>query len=164
MSALPVIGVIGSGQAVTPELAALAFEVGAHIAQRKMALICGGLGGVMEAAAKGAYENGGLVVGILPTSSKEDANRYITIVIPSGLGRARNALVVNAADVIIAFPGAFGTLSEIALALDSGKSVICLPGAWELKKAGHMDGARLIEAYDARQAVGMALGELAKRT
>ena len=160
---LPAIGVIGSGRTISPEQSALAHEIGAHIAQRKMLLVCGGLGGIMEAAAKGAHENGGLVVGILPTSVKEDANRYIDIVIPSGLGESRNALIVHASDVLIAFPGAFGTLSEMAMAFDLGKSVICLPGVWELKKAGRMDGARLIEAYDARQAVGMALGELAKK-
>ncbi len=164
MTALPTIGVIGSGRAVSPEQSALAHEIGAHIAQRKVVLVCGGLGGVMEAAARGAHENGGLVVGILPTAVKEDANRFIDIVIPSGLGESRNALVVHASDVLIAFPGEFGTLSETAMALDLGKSVICLPGAWELKKAGKMEGARMIEAFDARQAVGMALGELAKRS
>jgi uncharacterized protein (TIGR00725 family) len=163
MTALPAIGIIGSGRAISPEQSALAREIGAHIAQRKMLLVCGGLGGIMEAAARGAHENGGLVVGILPTAVKEEANPYIDIVIPSGLGEARNVLVVRTADVLIAFPGAFGTLSEIAIALDLGKSVVCLPGVWELKKAGKMEGARVIEAYDARQAVGMALGELSKK-
>jgi hypothetical protein len=163
MTVLPAIGVIGSGRAISPEQSALAHEIGAHIAQRKMLLVCGGLGGIMEAAARGAHENGGLVVGILPTAVKEDANRYVDIVIPSGLGKSRNALVVLSSDVLIAFPGAFGTLSEMALAFDLGKSVICMPGGWDLKKAGRMEGARIVEAYDARQAVGMALGELAKR-
>jgi len=163
MTALPAIGVIGSGRTISSEQAQLAREVGALIAQRRMVLVCGGLGGIMEAAAKGAHENGGTVVGILPGSAREDANPYITIAIPTGLGENRNALVVQASDVIIAFPGAFGTLTEIAFACHNGKSVIAMPGGWDLKKAGDLGNARILEAFDARQAVGMALGEMGRK-
>jgi uncharacterized protein (TIGR00725 family) len=153
---------IGSGQPVAPEVYQLAYDTGRYVAQRNAVLVCGGLGGVMEAASKGANEQGGTVIGILPTSSKADANPYVTIVVPTGLGVSRNALVVHSSDVLIALPGAFGTLSEMAIALDSGKSVIVLPGAWDLRKAGSLQNARVLEAVDAKQAVGLALGEIGR--
>lgn len=162
MAPKPVVGVVGSGRPISGEQRQLAFEVGMHIAQRGAVLVCGGLDGVMEAASRGAHEHGGIVVGIVPGTRKADANPSIDIVIPSGLGVARNALVVATADCLIAFPGAFGTLSEIAIALDMGKSVIFLPGTWDLRKAGTLDNARFIEAFDAKQAVGLALGEIGK--
>jgi hypothetical protein len=162
MAARSVIGVIGSGREISPEQYQLAYDTGALIARRNAVLVCGGLGGVMEAASKGAAEQGGTVVGILPSSSKTDANPHVTIAIPTGLGMARNAIVVNASDAIIAFPGAFGTLGEIAMALDSGKSVVYLPGTWDLKKAGITGNTRFVEAFDATQAVGMALGEIGR--
>jgi uncharacterized protein (TIGR00725 family) len=162
MAARSVIGIIGGGHEIFEDQYTLAHETGMLIAQRNAILVCGGLGGIMEAASKGASEQGGTVIGILPSASKADANPYVSVAIPTGLGMARNALVVNASDVIIAFAGAFGTLSEIALALEAGKSVIYLPGAWDLKKAGSIEGKRFIEAFDARQAVGMALGEIGK--
>jgi uncharacterized protein (TIGR00725 family) len=167
MATRPVIGVIGSGRALSPEQFQLAREVGKLIAQRGAALVCGGLGGVMEAAAMGARENDGFVLGVLPGPDKADANPYVDLAVPTGLGSARNTLVVRTADVLIAFPGAFGTLSEIALALDSGKSVVFLPGAWDLRKAGTVEdapGARFLEAFDAKQAVGLALGEIGKKS
>ena len=163
MAARPVVGVIGSGRALSEELVQLAYEVGSLLALRDAVLVCGGLRGVMEAAAKGAHENGGFVVGILPTAHKADANPYVDLAIPTGLGIGRNALVVHTADALIAFPGSFGTLSEIALALDSGKSVVFLPGAWDLRKAGHLEGTRFLEAFEAKQAVGLALGEIGKK-
>jgi uncharacterized protein (TIGR00725 family) len=162
MATKQIIGVIGSGREISPELFQLAYDIGRLLAQRGAAIVCGGLGGVMEAAAKGAHENNGLTIGILPSGDKADANPYIDIAIPTGLGIARNTLVVHTADVLIAFPGAFGTLSEIALALDTGKSVVFLPGAWDLRKAGNLAGARFLEAFDANQAVGLALGEIGK--
>ncbi|MGA2505872.1 MAG: TIGR00725 family protein [Chitinispirillaceae bacterium] len=163
MAIRPVVGVIGSGRALSEEVVQLAYEVGSLIAQRDAVLVCGGLLGVMEAAAKGAHENGGFVVGILPTAHKTDANPYVDLAIPTGLGIGRNALVAHTADALIAFPGSFGTLSEIALALDSGKSVVFLPGAWDLRKAGRLEGTRFLEAFDAKQAVGLALGEIGKK-
>ncbi|HEX2957441.1 MAG TPA: TIGR00725 family protein [Chitinispirillaceae bacterium] len=155
----PVIGVIGAGDA-SGELYDTAYEIGKLIALRGASLVCGGLGGVMEAASRGASENNGLVIGILPGDAKTDANQYVDIVIPTGMGHARNLLVVKTADVIIALPGAFGTLSEIALALNENKSVVFLPGTWDIKKAGVVDSARFKEAFTTVQAIGLALDAL----
>lgn len=155
----PAIGVIG-GSEVAQDIRDLAYELGTHIANNDALLVCGGLGGVMEAAAQGATENNGMVIGVLPGNSKEDANPYVTIPLPTGLGTARNTLVVRFSDVLIAFPGSYGTLSEIGFALNSGKKVIYLPGAWDLKRAGTVDSAQYKEAYTAQQAVGLALDAL----
>src|SRR5919199_2439349 len=94
-------------------------------------VVCGGLGGVMEAACRGAKSAGGMTVGILPSGSRADANDYVDIALATGLGEARNALVVRAVDVLIAVGGEYGTLSEIALALKAGKPVVGV-GTWEL--------------------------------
>ena len=91
----------------------------------------GGLGGVMEAACRGARDAGGTTIGILPGADRSAANAYVDVAIPTGLGEARNALVVRAADALIAVGGAYGTLSEIALALKAGKRVVGL-GTWEI--------------------------------
>ncbi len=120
---LPRIGVIGAGTC-TSELAHAAYQVGQWIASYPATLVCGGLGGVMENAAKGAFEQGGLTVGILPTSDPGDANPYITIPIPTGMGHARNVLVVLSSQLIIAIGGQAGTLSEIAIALKLGTPII----------------------------------------
>jgi uncharacterized protein (TIGR00725 family) len=154
-----VIGVIGATQ-TSKENYQLAYEVGTHIAARGAILVCGGLGGIMEAASKGASENGGTVIGVLPGTDKKEANTYVNIAIPTGLGISRNVLVVHCADVIIAFPGTFGTLSEIAIALATGKTVIHFPGTWDLKRIGAVDAARFKEAVDPRQAIGLALDAL----
>ena len=125
------VGVLGPGQAAAEELAA-AEEVGAEIAKRGAILVCGGLGGVMEAAARGAKKHGGLTVGILPGTSAAEANQFVDVPIVTGMGEARNALVVRSADVVIAIAGSYGTLSEIALALKMEIPVVGL-GTWELK-------------------------------
>ncbi|MBD3315917.1 MAG: TIGR00725 family protein, partial [Chitinivibrionales bacterium] len=119
--------------------------------------VCGGLGGVMEAAAKGAKSAGGTVVGILPGENADDANASVDIAIPTGMGIARNVLVVRAADVVIALPGSYGTLSETAVALSLRKTVIYLPGAWNLKRIGQVESALFKEAFEPAQAVGLAL-------
>jgi len=155
----PIIGVIGASE-TTEEQYQLAFELGGHIANRGAILVCGGLGGIMEACSKGAAENGGLVIGILPGDNKADANPYVSIAIPTAMGIARNVMVVHTADVLIAFPGSYGTLSEISLALASGKTVIYFPGTWDLKKIGKVDSALFKEAFDSRQAIGFALDSL----
>jgi uncharacterized protein (TIGR00725 family) len=112
----------------------LAEELGREIAKLGAILICGGLGGVMQAAAKGAKGAGGTTVGILPTDDKNDANQFIDIPIATGLGYTRNTLVTTAADIIIALPGEYGTLSEIAFALNARKPVLGI-GAWDIKGA-----------------------------
>jgi uncharacterized protein (TIGR00725 family) len=119
------VGVVGAGTC-SKEIAKTAYAVGRGIAVRKALLVCGGLGGVMEAAAKGAKEAGGITVGILPGDNDADANPYISIPIATGMGHARNTLVVKASNVLIAVSGSYGTLSEIALALKMGKDVVGL--------------------------------------
>lgn len=120
-----IIGVIGAGEC-RKSWCEWAEEVGKRIAIRGAVLICGGLGGVMEAAAKGARSEGGITVGILPGPSKEDANPFISIPVATNMGHARNAIIAQAADGLIAVGGSFGTLSEIALALKMKKPVVAL--------------------------------------
>lgn len=126
------IGVIGSGQCDS-EMAEIAYKVGKNVAQKGAILICGGLGGVMEAACKGAKDAGGLTVGILPSKTRKYANPFVDVAIPTGMAEARNALVVGASDVIIAIGGEFGTLSEIGLALKMGKPIVGID-TWEFSK------------------------------
>ncbi|RJQ50994.1 MAG: TIGR00725 family protein [Actinobacteria bacterium] len=130
------IGVVGSGSGLSEAEATAAREVGEEIARRGAVLVCGGLGGVMEAAAAGAKAAGGTVIGILPGLTRAGANPYVDIAIPTGLEEARNVLIVRASDALIAVGGEFGTLSEIAFALKTGKPVVGL-GTWVLSKAGH---------------------------
>ena len=126
------IGVIGAGQC-SKEIEQLAEEVGKEIARNKATLVCGGLGGVMEASAKGAKQEGGNTVGILPGVSFEDANPFIDIPIVTGLSHARNVLVVRSSHVLIAIEGGYGTLSEIAIALKIGKPVVGLR-TWKISE------------------------------
>ena len=114
----------------------IACKVGGAIARAGAVLVCGGLGGVMEGACRGAREEGGTTLGILPGDSSDDANRFVDIVVVTGMGHARNVLVVKSADSVIALPGGPGTLSEVALALKMGKRVIGL-GAW-----GEIEGVK----------------------
>ena len=126
----PIIGVIG-GSEVSPELYSAAELIGREIATRRAVLITGGLSGVMEAAAKGAKEAGGLTIGVLPGFSPADANPYIDLPIVTGLSEVRNIIVVRTAAVLIAVGGGYGTLSEIAFALRLHKPVIGL-NSWSV--------------------------------
>ena len=128
------MAVAGSGDASRAELET-AEAVGRAVAASGAVLVSGGRGGAMEAACRGAKAAGGATVGILPGSDRAEANAYVDVAIPTGLGEARNALVVRAADALIAVGGGWGTLSEIALALRAGKRVVGL-GTWELAKDG----------------------------
>ena len=124
------IGVIGNS-VCSEEVIQIAEEVGREIARRKGVLVCGGLTGVMEAVARGAKAAGGLTVGIIPGNRASDANSYIDIPIVTGLGYARNVLVVQSSEVVIAIRGKYGTLSEIAYALQFGIPVVGLQ-TWEV--------------------------------
>jgi uncharacterized protein (TIGR00725 family) len=110
-------------------------EVGRLLARAGAVLVCGGLGGTMEAAARGASDEGGAVLGILPGLDRHAANPFLTLSVPTGMGEMRNTLVVRSADAVIAVAGEFGTLSEIAFALKTGVPVVGL-GTWELAKHG----------------------------
>lgn len=125
-----IVSVIG-GHNCNKEVANLAYEIGRVVAKLEAVLVCGGLGGAMEAACQGAKSENGLTIGIITSYDKKDANEYCDIVIPSGLGFARNVLVVQSADVIVALPGEYGTLSEVAYALQFKKPVISLNG-WDI--------------------------------
>jgi uncharacterized protein (TIGR00725 family) len=143
--------VVGSGEGDSPAAEA----VGRELAARGAVVVCGGLGGVMEAACRGAKQAGGTTVGILPGYDREAANPFVDVAIATGLGEARNALVVRAADALVAVGGSWGTLSEIALAVRGGKRVVGI-GTWELLRQGQaVDG--VVPALSAEQAVGLAL-------
>jgi uncharacterized protein (TIGR00725 family) len=143
-----VIAVIGAGEA-TASLAAVAEMVGREIARNGCMLVCGGLGGVMAAAARGAREEGGITVGILPQADRDSANPHITVAVATGFGEGRNIIIARTADALIAVGGEYGTLSEIAYGLKMGKPVIGI-GTWDIRG--------VVKARDAAEAVGMALG------
>ena len=126
------IGIIGAGVCGS-EARTLAETVGREVAKRGAILLCGGLGGVMEAAAYGAKQEGGITLGILPGTLREEANPWIDIAIVSGMGHARNALIAQSSDALIAVNGEYGTLSEIALGLKMGKPVVVLEPGWRIK-------------------------------
>jgi uncharacterized protein (TIGR00725 family) len=126
----PYVAVIGASNATEWEFAT-AEEVGRRLAEAGCVLVCGGLGGVMDAAARGCRGAGGTSIGILPGDDRVDASRHLTVAVATGFGEARNVIVARSADAVIAVGGEFGTLSEIALALKMGKPVIGL-GTWEL--------------------------------
>ena len=126
------VAVIGGGEA-EPEAAALAYEVGRELARRGAVVVCGGLGGVMAAVARGVLEEGGVSIGILPDPDRRRADPHLTYSIPTNLGHARNMIIAHAADAVIAVGGSYGTISEAAIALKLGKPVIGLKLAWTLK-------------------------------
>ena len=148
------IAIAGPGEAAPWELEA-AEEAGAAVAEAGCGLVCGGLGGVMEAACRGARSRGGLTVGLLPGTDRDAANGWVVVALPTGLGEARNALVVRAADAVVAIGGGWGTLSEIALALKAGIPVVGVE-TWEVARDGTpVEGA--VAAADPRAAVAEAL-------
>jgi uncharacterized protein (TIGR00725 family) len=121
---------VGPGEA-GPEVVVAAEAVGRELAARGAVVVCGGLGGAMEAACRGAKEAGGTTVGLLPGLDRRDANPHVDVAVLTGLGEARNALVVRTGDALVAVGGGYGTLSEIALALRTGKRVVGLR-TWEI--------------------------------
>lgn len=150
-----IVGVIGSS-AADQKLMVLAEQVGEEIAKAGAAVVCGGLTGVMEAVCRGARRCGGLTIGIIPSDNKRDANPYVQIPIVTGMGVGRNVMLVKTADVLIAVGGEFGTLSEIAHALNLGKTVVGLR-TWRLERAHPKPIPNMIEAKDPKDAVEKAL-------
>lgn len=149
-----VISVVGAGSC-DRETYGMAEEVGRLVAGKGGILFTGGLGGVMEGASKGAFESGGITVGILPGLSAEEANRYVTVPVTTGLSHARNIIVVRSADAVIAVSGGYGTLSEIAVALKLGKPVIGID-TWD-----NIEG--VIRAGSPEEAVRLAFEEAESR-
>jgi len=148
------IAVIGARQ-TSAHLAEAAEAIGREVARRGGVLLCGGMTGVMEAAARGAAAAGGTVVGILPTDTAEEGNPYLTIPLPTGMGEARNVILVRSAEAIIAVGGAYGTLSEIGHALNLGVPVIGLE-TWNVTREGVTEPDPVRRAKDALEAVEWA--------
>jgi uncharacterized protein (TIGR00725 family) len=128
------VAVVGGGDA-GPEAVAAAEDLGRELARRGAVVVCGGLGGVMEAVCRGARAQGGRTVGILPGDDRAAANPHVEVAVATGMGEGRNLLVVRTADAVVAVDGEFGTLSEIALALRLGKPVVGLD-TWEIRRPG----------------------------
>ena len=156
------IGVVGKDGKIDRDIVQTAEMIGRDIARRDCVLICGGKGGVMEAVCRGVKSENGITVGILPSLDKNDANPYVDITITTGMGYARNAIVVSCSDVIIVINGGIGTLSEVALALNYGKPVVAVKGSGgvadrieeELIKMGI---TQEIHITDPKNAVSLAL-------
>jgi uncharacterized protein (TIGR00725 family) len=155
----PHVAVIGDGDPSGPDAQRIlewAEEVGQLLARGGATVITGGLGGVMRAASRGAAGAGGRTIGILPGEDPGDANEYVQVSIPTGLGVVRNLVVVTAADAVVAVGGRHGTLSEIGLALRQGRHVVTL-SSWRLDTDQRMGGPRVHRARDPREAASLAL-------
>lgn len=146
----PYIAVVGAGDDVAPQLLTVAQAVGGELARRGAVVVTGGLGGVMEAACRGARTAGGTTLAILPGDDRAAANDYVDVAVATGMGELRNGLVVRSADALVAIGGGPGTLSEIALALKAGKPVAGIR-TWEIEG--------VLPAADAAEAVALVLGE-----
>lgn len=148
-----IIGVIGSSTC-SSSVSEVAYIVGKEIARKNAIIICGGRGGVMEAACKGAKEEKGITIGVLPGNDKENANPYIDIPIVTGMGEARNVIIARSSDAVIAIAGKYGTLSEIAFALRFDVPVVGI-ATWNIN-------IPILKAKNPKQAVGMALSAIRK--
>ncbi len=149
------VAVVGGGQADAAS-EHVAEEVGRLVAAAGAVVVCGGLGGVMAAACRGARSAGGTTVGILPGEDRSAANPWVSVALPTGMGELRNALVVRAADVVVAVGGEHGTLSEIALALALGRPVVGV-GTWRITRPDGSGEAGIAEAADAEAAVALVV-------
>ena len=153
------IAVVGTGDE-DDNANALAQRVGELLGDRGAIVVCGGLGGVMEAACRGARARGGTTVALLPSRRRADANPFVDVAIPTGMGEMRNALIVRSADALIAIGGGFGTLSEIAFALKTGVPVVGM-GTWELDERGA--GNAVVRATSPEDAVARAVEAAGRR-
>jgi uncharacterized protein (TIGR00725 family) len=153
------VAVIGDGDPRGPDARRIldwAEEVGQLLARGGATVITGGLGGVMRAASQGAAAEGGMTIGILPGADAAEANEYVKLALPTGLGVVRNLVVVTAADAVLAVGGRHGTLSEIGLALRMGRQVVTL-GSWRIESDQRAGGPSLHRARDPREAAQLAL-------
>src|SRR5437773_6235517 len=156
MASPPVYVAVCGPDPAPEDVAADCESVGRALARAGAILVCGGLGGAMEAAARGAAAEGGTVLGILPGADRGAANEFVTVAVPTGMGEMRNALIVRSADAVIAVGGEFGTLSEIALALKAGTPVVGI-GTWELAKPDGRSVEPIARVDTAGEAVATAL-------
>ena len=148
------IAVVGASKA-SPELTRLAYEIGRLVAERGAVLVCGGLGGVMEEAARGAREAGGTTIGILPGESRTDANPWIEYAVATGIGHGRNLAVAASGDAVIAVGGEWGTASEIAFARKLDRPVVVVGDGPAI------EGAGIVRAASPEEAVELALSLVA---
>jgi uncharacterized protein (TIGR00725 family) len=156
---VPYVAVIGDGDPRGPEAHRVldwAEEIGQLLARAGATVITGGLGGVMRAASRGAASAGGVTIGILPDADADEANEYVSIPIATGLGVARNLVVVTAADAVVAVGGRHGTLSEIGLALRMGRHVVAL-SSWRVESEHRLGGPRVHRARDPREAAELGI-------
>jgi len=159
MSAIPVryVAVVGAASASADE-ERIAEEVGRLLAERGVVVVTGGLGGVMAAACRGARQAGGRTLGLLPGDDRSHANPFLDVAVPTGMGEARNALVARTADAVIAVGGEFGTLSEIALALKLGRTVVAI-SSWRLDRHG-LTTDPILRARDPEEAAALVMDRL----
>lgn len=157
----PVVAVVGAGDA-DEDTRSLAEGVGREIAKAGYWLVCGGRGGVMEAASRGARKTGGMTIGILPGTDRNDANPHIELPIITDMGEGRNLLVVRNADAVIAVGGEWGTLSEIAFARKIGKPVVGLR-TWSLQKPDNSPVDDITEVETPEEAITVVMTALARR-
>ncbi len=153
------VAVIGDGDPRGPDAHRIlewAEEVGSLLARGGATVVTGGMGGVMRAASQGAAAAGGQTIGILPGAARSEANEFVSVPIPTGLGVVRNLVVVTAADAVVAVGGRHGTLSEIGLALRMGRQVVTL-ASWRVESDHRQGGPRVHRARDAREAAEVAL-------
>ena len=155
----PYVAVIGDGDPSGPDAHRIlewAEEIGMELARAGATVVTGGLGGVMRAASRGARGGGGQTIGILPGADASEANEYVSIAIPTGLGVVRNLVVVTSADAVVAVGGRHGTLSEIGLALRMGRHVVAL-SSWRVESEHRLGGPRVHRARDPREAAHLAV-------
>ncbi|HTE66786.1 MAG TPA: TIGR00725 family protein [Candidatus Binatia bacterium] len=155
----PHVAVIGDGDPSGPDAQRVlewAEEIGHLLARAGATVVTGGLGGVMRAASRGAVSAGGMTIGILPGADAREANEFVRLSIPTGLGVMRNLVVVTAADAVVAVGGRHGTLSEIGLALRMGRHVVAL-SSWRVESEHRLGGPRVHRARDPREATSMVV-------
>jgi uncharacterized protein (TIGR00725 family) len=145
---MPYVAVVGPGDTADEVLLGTAYAVGCGVAARGAVLVCGGLGGVMAAACRGARAAGGITLGLLPGTDRSRANPWVAIAVPTGLGEARNVLVARSADVLVAVGGSWGTLSEVALACRAGTPVVSVHG-WQVRDGADGPAAGITAVADA---------------
>jgi uncharacterized protein (TIGR00725 family) len=157
----PYVAVVGPA-ASTPAEDALATDAGAELGRRGAIVLCGGGAGVMAAAARGVRSVGGTSIGLLPGADRADGDPALTIALPTGLGELRNGLLVRAADAVLAVGGSWGTLSEVALAVRTGRPVVIL-GGWTIRDGAGAEPDGLLHAEDPEVAVAALLAAVAGR-